>query len=230
MKLLSTKFNLWFRATLLVLCLCVTSCASDTEDVLFGSIQKLSSAIVDNPDGSQSPLLDTGEIIIMADTITSGIEINLNQDDETTVNNSDLRKIAVSPMAIEWETVVYEGQPTISTNKNQKVLLSDLASGGYGYGVYMCDVASVYIDLSVPNPDNVVIQGTNDNRCGYYGNTGSNNIKRGTIVNDRLVEDRTKQRVLTYCYYIRSNSLGININKWVPCSPENAKIVYRRGI
>lgn len=230
MKHFSVNFNLWFSATLVVLSLCAISCASDTEDELCSSIQKLSSAIIENPDGTQSLLLDTGENIILEDTTTYGTEFNVNKEGELYRNKYDLKKAAVSPLAIEWETVVYEGQPTISTNKKQKVLMSDLASGGFGYGVYICDVASVYIDLSVPNPDDVVIQGTDDNRCGYYGSTANNNIKRGTTVNDRFTEDRTKQRVLTYCYYIRSNSLGMTINKWVPCSPENAKIVYRRGI
>lgn len=133
-----------------------------------------------------------------------------------------------TPLAMEVETVIYDGKPIVSTQKNQKVLLSDVASGGYGYGVYICDIATVYVDLSIPNPNAVIIKGVNDNRCGFYGNSASNNILRGTTVNDRLAADGTKQRVLTYCYYVRYSASGLTINKWMPCSPDVAKIIYSK--
>lgn len=133
-----------------------------------------------------------------------------------------------TPLAMEVETVVYDGKPTVTTQKNKKVMLSNVASGGYGYGVYICDIATVYIDLSIPNPNAVIIQGVNDNRCGFYGNSASEKILRGTIVNDRLAPDRTKQRVLTYCYYVKYSVSGLTINKWMPCSPDVAKIVYNK--
>lgn len=133
-----------------------------------------------------------------------------------------------TPLGLEFETIVYNGQPTVTTQKNKKVLLSDVASGGYGTGVYICDIATVYIDLSIPDPNAVIIKGVNDDRCGFSGNVSSNNVLRGTLVNDRLSADGTTQRVLTYCYYIRYSASGLTLNKWVPCSPDDAKIIYNK--
>ena len=225
MEIYSKKLIICISVFVVTICIGVSSCTSDKEDDFCISTQETPTGLIDNTNGTQSLLLDTGEILILEDTTTYVYDVV--QNDITGFNS--FKNNTISPLAIEWETVVYNGQPEKLTNNNQKVLMSNATSGGLGHGVFICDVTSLFIDVSVPKPDDEVIQGVNDNRCGYNGNTGSNEAIRGTIVNDRFKEDRTIQRVLTYCYYIKYNTLGLPINKWVPCPPSDAKIVYRKG-
>lgn len=157
-------------------------------------------------------------------------DVMSNTDRNQNINfDSEMIKDLTRPMAIEWDTIVYNGNPLQSTASNQKVLMSNVSSGGYGTGVFICDVTSLYMDINVPNPNEVVYQGVIYNRCGYVGNVSTSSPNRGTVVNPNFTSDGKVQRVLTYCYYIRYTTSGTPINKWVPCAPSEAKIIYKKG-
>ncbi len=141
------------------------------------------------------------------------------------------RSGGIEPQAIEWETVVHNGTVQVGTLKNQKVIMGSMASNG-SYGVYICDVATVWIEIDVPDPDAMILRGVNDNRCGYLPSTVSNaTVTRGTYIDTNQPAGSKKQKVATTCYRIITNMAGYNYpkNYWRPCAPEDVKLVYKVG-
>lgn len=153
----------------------------------------------------------------------------LAQHEESSVTST--RSSGIEPQAIEWETIVHNGAVQVGTLKNQKVIMGSMASNG-SYGVYICDVATVWIEIDVPDPDAMILRGVNDNRCGYLPSTVKDaTVTRGTYIDTNQPSGSRKQKVATTCYRIITNMAGYNYpkNYWRPCAPEDVKLVYQVG-
>lgn len=144
---------------------------------------------------------------------TTAIDLG-NAGKDNTYGYGKLNVYAALLEAIETRNILFElsnGYLTYSkTSDNFEMSFVETPGCGIASGVYWCDVYKA--EASIPYSDVFLFEG--DGLSGANPNSGQYWV---SVTNNESTLD-----ILTFFYYVRTNSIGQTVNQWVPFDPSNS--------
>ena len=215
-----SKFVYCFLA--LALSISAISCSSDIEEdyLALGTDFRSENQAIDDARGIQTSMeqaVSGDSLLAVTDSIIS-VSI-VEYDDDL------LQTRSITPMA--KDTITYRGYTSYERSVTGKFLLNSYVASFFGSisGVYFGKLATVTLTVKVSNTAELeqIVRKCPSPDCGFEPLT--NNSKRGYSVKD--TGDPGVYQLITYCYFVEYNMVGIQYNRWTPCAPEDVVWKYR---
>lgn len=196
-----------------ILAMGFSSCSSEEiENTPFTETYGKSNLVV-NPDGTESLILNTGEVITLEDTTTYVLDFNQMLTNDSTKTED---------ISSSTRGVYYTGfDRKFIEKKNKKYLLKGLEKYGIDPNtIYVGKYNTYYKDLPARSGYSILPSNkkylTEPTPCMGFNPPSLTNI--GYHISSYT---STVETAMTYSFYVVSDASGIKWNKNVPCNPED---------
>lgn len=191
---------------------CIFSCSSYEFENIVHMNSNDTSAIIKNVDGTESLTLDTGESIMLEDTVTYVLDFSKIANETLIQENVETLTRGVYYTGFDRKTIV---------KKNKKYMLKGLEKYGiYPNTVYIGKFNTYYKDLPAKNGYSIFPSNkrytTETTPCMGFNPPSLVNV--GFHIN---ASSSTTETAITSSFYVVSDQAGISWNKDVPCNPDN---------